>query len=368
MQTAAPSPQKSTNGRLLRHGFPRAMRAGMGALEAVAPALAERLAARLFLTPPRHAQPGWERTALREGEPFAVHAGGGVVRGRRLGAGPAVLLVHGWGGRGSQLAMLAPPLVEAGCTAVVFDGPGHGASAGRMTNMVKFAEAVQAVADDVGARAAVGHSFGGAALTLALNRGLALDAAVLVGTPRTPRGFFEPFCAALGVGEASRDGLRRRIERNVGVPMDDLDVPRQASGLGTPALVVHDRTDAEVPFEAGASVAAAWPGARLLQTEGLGHRRILRDAGVAREIASFVVDRLARCGCGRLAVAVADGEGRCETCLLAVHLASVEEREPHAGLYDGPNAILRGRRAGLDEAVDRILAAMERSPGPLAPR
>ncbi|HET7826247.1 MAG TPA: alpha/beta hydrolase, partial [Anaeromyxobacter sp.] len=67
----------------------------MGALEAVAPALAERLAERLFTTPPRHAQPPGERAALAGGEPFAVRAGATIVRGHRIGAGPAVLLVHG---------------------------------------------------------------------------------------------------------------------------------------------------------------------------------------------------------------------------------------------------------------------------------
>jgi hypothetical protein len=40
--------------------------------------------------------------------------------------------------------------------------------------------------------------------------------------------------------------------------------------------VLHDRDDAEVPWQHGAGVAAAWPGAKLVLTGGLGHRRILR--------------------------------------------------------------------------------------------
>jgi pimeloyl-ACP methyl ester carboxylesterase len=292
---APPCTENRTTVRSFRRiGVPRAVRAGVGVLEAVAPALAERVAERMFMTPPRHHQPSWERAAVRSWEPFALRDGAAVVRGFRVGTGPAVLLVHGWGGRGSQLALLAPPLVESGCSAIAIDGPGHGASDTRTTTLVEFADAVGAVAVGVGARAVVAHSFGAAALAFALHRGLALEAAVLLAPASTPRAFFDLFCRALGLRPGTRDALRRRIERNVGMSMDDLEVPRLASDLDTPALVVHDRADAEVPFEAGASIAASWPGARLLATDGLGHRRILRHPRVASEIASFVVGRLWR--------------------------------------------------------------------------
>jgi predicted alpha/beta hydrolase family esterase len=344
--------KKSTTGRSYSPGLPLAVRAGVGALEAVAPALAERVAERLFMTPPRHPQPAAERAALEGAEPFALDVGGTTVRGRRMGEGPAVLLVHGWGGRGGQLAAFAPPLVAAGCAALVFDAPGHGESGGRTADLPRVAGAIRAVAGRFGARAAVAHSFGAAALTLALHRGLALDAAVLIGAPRTPRQFLDSFCAALGLGEAARDRVRRRVEQRVGIPVEDLEVPRLASPLEVPSLVVHDRADAEVPFADGAAIAAAWTGARLLATDGLGHRRILRHPAVVGEVASFVVGRMARCGCGRLAAAHADGAPRCETCLLELHLAHREERAP---------------RGGLDESVDRILRGMENAFQPSRP-
>ena len=55
-----------------------------------------------------------------------------------------------------------------------------------------------------------------------------------------------------------------------------------------PALVVHDRGDREVPFEHGETLARSWPGARLMVTEGLGHRRILRDPEVVRAVVEAV--------------------------------------------------------------------------------
>lgn len=347
----AAQPEKSTTGRSNggARSAPAALRAGLGVLQAVAPPLAERAAYRLFMTPPRHQAPGWELAALAGGEPFSLQAAGATVRGQRLGHGPAVLLVHGWGGRGSQLAAFAAPLVEAGCTVVTFDGPAHGASGGSTTNLVRMAEAVRVVAGRFGARAAIGHSFGGAALAYAFHRGLQLDAAALVAPPRTPRSFLDGFGDALGLRSRTREGLRRHIERRVGVPWEELDIPNVAPSFRAPALVVHDRADGEVSFHDGAAIASAWPGARLHPTEGLGHRRVLRDPAVVDEVTSFVLERLARCGCGRLAVGVADGEPRCETCLLAVHLSHPEERSA---------------RPGFDAAVAAIVRSLETGPYP----
>jgi hypothetical protein len=55
--------------------------------------------------------------------------------------------------------------------------------------------------------------------------------------------------------------------------------------------VIHDRDDRMMPWTHGATVARLWPGARLLSTEGLGHRRILADEGVTRAAADFIAGR-----------------------------------------------------------------------------
>jgi hypothetical protein len=51
-----------------------------------------------------------------------------------------------------------------------------------------------------------------------------------------------------------------------------LSLLRGALGI----LVVHDRDDDDTYWTEGAALAEAWPGAQLLTTTGLGHRRILR--------------------------------------------------------------------------------------------
>jgi pimeloyl-ACP methyl ester carboxylesterase len=307
------------------------LRAGLSALSAVSPALAARAGERLFLSPPDVTPPRREREALAHWERFEVDRRHGGLAAWRKGSGPVVLLVHGWGGRGGQLTSFAPALVAAGCTVVTFDAPAHGASPGRLASVVLFADAVTEVARATGARAAIGHSMGGAAAAWAVARGLELDAVVSIGAPRTPASFFHSFADALGLSREVRAAIRDRVEARVGLRLEDVDVTSVAPRhVAPPMLVVHDHADREVPFDSGAAIAAAWPGARLFATTGLGHRRILRDARVVDEAVSFVAAHLPRCACGRLASDLhgSDAEPRCAGCALSDELWSRSRRAP----------------------------------------
>ena len=74
------------------------------------------------------------------------------------------------------------------------------------------------------------------------------------------------------------------------------DALELAPELTAPVLVVHDRGDAEVPWQHGAALARAWRGSEMLMTEGLGHRRILRDPDVVAAAVAFVAARTAERG------------------------------------------------------------------------
>jgi alpha-beta hydrolase superfamily lysophospholipase len=205
-----------------------------------------------------------------------------------------VLLLHGWGGRSGQMAPLAEALVAAGCTAVAIDAPAHGRSSGRVASVPLYAGAIAATAREVRARAAIGHSFGGSALTFAVAQGLALDAAVTVGSPATPAAYVDEFCDALRLSEPVRAALRARLEARTGRRFEELELIRTIRATRSPALVVHDHCDREVDFSNGEALAGAWPGARLHATSGLGHRRILRDPTAVADMVAFVVDRIRR--------------------------------------------------------------------------
>jgi len=271
--------------------IPGLARSAFSALQAVSPPLAARLAERWFFTPPRSALPSEVKAFLRSGRRFALRLDGRAVVGWTWGSGPAVYLVHGWGGRGGRLSALAQPLIDAGHRVVIFDAPGHGESGRGLSSMPEFARTLHAVVELHGpARAVIAHSFGGAATALAARWGLAAERFVLLAPAADPVAFVDAFAIALGARPDVMARTRTRSERRLRFSWADLDVREAAVRMTAPVLVVHDQRDDVVPFTDGAAIAAAWPGARLLTTTGLGHRGVLRDPGVIQEVVQFVTD------------------------------------------------------------------------------
>jgi pimeloyl-ACP methyl ester carboxylesterase len=273
-----------------------AVRTGLDALSWVAPPLAGRVALRLFATPQRYPAPRREQTVLAEAAAFTVPVAGRNLAAWSWGTGPAVLLVHGWSGRGAQLGALVDPLVAAGRRVVTFDLPAHGQSAGERSSLFDAAAAIRAVAQRVGPLAGlIAHSFGAAATSLALHDGLEVERAVYIA----PTGHLEQglasFRSRLGVGRRAEAALHGELSRRFGAHLfRDLAIESLGPTLTVPLLVIHDRDDREVPFSEGTAIAGAWPGARLTATRGLGHNRILWNPGVVEETVRFLHPPTAR--------------------------------------------------------------------------
>jgi pimeloyl-ACP methyl ester carboxylesterase len=258
-------------------------------LSSIAPAAAAEVAMVLFRRPPRHRGSESEQATLEKAELMDLSLDGRHVAIWRWGKGPAVLLVHGWGSRGSRLASFIAPLTEAGFSVVAFDAPGHGASAGRLSSLPQFISAIRAVAREVGgAEAIVAHSMGGAATALAMGRGLRAGRAVFLAPAADPAGYSERFAATVGLSPDVLARMKRSIERRFDEKWEDFDVLSAARTMTAPLLVFHDRDDSDVAWTDGAAIASAWPGAKLVSTTGLGHRRIVHDPAVVSRAVAFV--------------------------------------------------------------------------------
>ena len=264
----------------------RALFRGLGS---IAPAATAELAVALFRRPPRHRASDTEGATLGRGGRTDLSVDGRPLAIWRWGKGPVVLLVHGWGSRASRLASFVEPLTNAGFSVVAFDAPGHGASAGRLSSLPQFIAAVQTVArESGGVEAIVAHSMGGAATTLAMGRGLRAGRVVFLAPAADPAGYSERFAAMVGLSPAVLARMRRSIEHRFDQKWEEFDVLTAARAMTAPLLVIHDRDDSDVAWTDGAAIAAAWPGAELFSTSGLGHRRIVRDPDVVSRAVRFV--------------------------------------------------------------------------------
>lgn len=274
-------PKNSTNVRILS-----SLLAGLGA---VSPRAAGRLAFELFCTT------GPRRVPRFAPSPDTVeHFRAGAHRVASYlwhGGGPTVLLVHGWNGTAGDLASFIGPLRDAGRRVVAIDLPGHGRSSGKRINLPAAVAAVEAsLRREPSVEAVIAHSFGVPATVLAAAKGAPLPRVVLVAGPVSMEAYLRRFEQVLALAPASRAAMRARIRRVLDAGgLETMELASVAPRLTGQALVVHDHGDREVPFLSAQAIHRAWPGAELLATEGLGHRRVLSDGAVVQRAVRFAV-------------------------------------------------------------------------------
>ncbi len=254
----------------------------------LAPPLGEALALRLFATPPRARD--LNRSVAVRCEPFTLDVAGRRLRAFRVGEGPRVALFHGWGGHAGDFDAWLEPLLAAGFSVVSVDAPAHGASPGRRSSLPEFTATLQALADHTPLHAVVAHSFGCAALVLALKRGLALERAVLIAPVVNPRLQLERFARHLGLRELS---MAQRGERYFGITFAEVDAELSARTLSLPAFIVHDDCDRIIDVAESRALSKAWSNSVLQVTTGLGHKRgILQSPDIISKVIDWLGERV----------------------------------------------------------------------------
>jgi pimeloyl-ACP methyl ester carboxylesterase len=220
------------------------------------------------------------------GRPVEAYWDGHRVAGEEWGEGPPIYLVHGWGGQRAHLAVFVKPLVEAGYRVVAFDLPSHnesdpGALAPGRTTAIECAHAVAAMIEAHGpAHAVVAHSLGANATALAAADGAPVGRLVFLAPMGDFPLYLDLFAARHNFGRRIRAGLHRRLEKRIGMTLQETNmtwIGRRANY--PPLLLIHDPDDPDSPYAASQRLATVWEGAQFLTTRGLGrlaHYRILR--------------------------------------------------------------------------------------------
>ena len=274
------------------------VRTSMRLLEVVAPGVADRRALHLWCAVP----------GARHGKDHRPYVGsdvrlpmprGGEIAVEVWGDGPVVYLVHGWGGWRGQLGAFVGPLVEAGHRVVAIDAPSHGDSddgylGRRRGTVVEMIEALEVAGQEFGpAAGVVAHSLGCTVAGQVVGQALPAERLVLISPNHEFDEVLRQFADLLRLSRRSIDHLRGELEAVTQRPLADFDLDvLGADGSMPETLVLHDRADKETPYRVGEALAAAWPNARLATTEGLGHQRILTDAGTVAAVVGHIADRV----------------------------------------------------------------------------
>ncbi|WP_087001528.1 alpha/beta hydrolase [Rhizobium sullae] len=286
-------------------------RLGFSLLQSVSPRLAGKAAFRLFcLTPSAKPKGAKARAAhsagrafLQSAERIELRLAGGRrahayrINGGAIGRRQRYLVTHGWGSSMEYMTDLIAALAASGAEVIGVDFPGHGRAGGRFLHMGLAVKTIAAAEARFGAfDAAVGHSFGGAALMVAAAGMLPeVDAfsagkIVTIGSPSEMKWLFTGFGRMVGLGRTAQAALEDKVYRLTGRKLEDFDAGKAAATMARPMLVIHAEDDKEVSANHARRYAASGGRVRLFWANGFGHRRIVSAEPVLSEVQRFLAD------------------------------------------------------------------------------
>jgi pimeloyl-ACP methyl ester carboxylesterase len=246
-----------------------------------------------FFGPRRYEVQLSEVEVLEWGNNYRLPYEGGELAVTTWGTnGPSILLMHGWGGSRAQMTGFVDPLLFAGYRVVAYDQPAHGDSSGKMTNLLEIAPTMDLIAKQEGPFAAIiAHSFGTLITSYALvNRNFPPPARlVYFGAFNQLLESLPRFQVLAGLSDEIMDGLRAMIYENFGKDVLDAIVNEKLTPqIQIPALMFHDVADNVTPIEDSRAIVRVWKEARLIETEGLGHRGALQSKSIHEQVMKFL--------------------------------------------------------------------------------
>lgn len=268
------------------------MRVSIRILSFLSPPLAARLVNYLWFKTRRYDEPKREQKYLATAAWQTMDIENNKVQIYTWGEynEPTVLLVHGWNGRGAQLAAFVQSLVDEGYRVIAFDAPGHGRSSANSTNLPEISRVIQKIVKEFGPiKAGVAHSFGGLCLMHAVTEGIKVDKVVCIGSAFNAKRLIEVFSRILEVQPKIVERHKKLLEQQFGQKLwDRFSMPKMVKKTDLPGLIIHDEDDDAVPVERSKMIAQQWANSELVLTKGLGHRRILRDKTIIKKVTEFI--------------------------------------------------------------------------------
>ena len=246
-----------------------------------------------FFGPSRYEVKPTDREIIEWGNNYRLPFADGELAVTTWGnTGPAVLLMHGWGGARAQMTGFVDALLFAGYRVVAYDQPAHGESDGRTTNLLEIAPTMDLIAKQDGPfEAIIAHSFGTLITSYALVERNFPPPSKLVyfGAFNRLLDSLPRFQVLAGLSDEIMNGLLDMIYDNFGRDVLDAIVNETLTPrINIPALMFHDVADNVTPVEDSRVIARAWKNATFIETEGLGHRGALQSKEIHEQVVKFL--------------------------------------------------------------------------------
>ena len=196
------------------------------------------------------------------------------------------LLIHGWGTSGLQLSSFVEPLLNEGYEVVTFDHKGHGLSSSNYSSYIEFLRGAQAVMDHYQGEfdVVIGHSMG-ASVALKLSTHLKKSAFIAAIAPmRDVKEVLKRLSREVGISMKVMKSIVKDIEKEGHWTLDEATGFNFDQLNSHKVIYVHDRHDYVNPFDRSLELHQMTVKSQLIETQQLGHNRILRSRDVIQNI------------------------------------------------------------------------------------
>lgn len=274
----------------------RVVRFLFGTVGRIFPNKAAQVAYKIFSTPRTRAKHRISDEILESAKLFEVLYGKQILKGYEWGKGEkTVLLVHGWESRGTAMRSFVRSLTAAGFRVVAMDGPAHGNSDGKSTNIFEFGGAVRAFINQIGdVHGIITHSFGGASTMYALgtiDTSVSVKKLILTGVPNSIELIWKSAVNTLNLPNEVAQNFKRLLEAKVNTTMEEADSAETKNRMNVgEVLIVHDTEDIIVPFSEAVKNYEDIDNSNLLEVSNYGHYRMLKNPDLVQAITDFVLE------------------------------------------------------------------------------
>ena len=280
----------STNVRYIR-AKQRGTHFLLTALWHLAPNATKNILLKRFFKPMSYALTPLERQYLENGTSFHIHVHGNKIRCWKWGRGPGILFVHGWNGRGVNFAHFFKPLINARYSVITYDAPAHGESGGQATNYFELSDTVRSFLNPshgFNIQGIIAHSIGASAVINCISKEKpSIDAVLIAPALKLKELLFNSFNHH-GVPEIVYRNLVAEMEGYYGYDVHQDNPYVLAKTISSKMLIVHDKDDRTIPYMDSKILSEKTDNVYLHTTEGLGHKRILRDKIVVDFITAYI--------------------------------------------------------------------------------
>jgi len=265
--------------------------------EKISPASAGRKGVKIWLTPPKYETTNSQKEVLASAKttraPFSESSyqsgSDAYYTMHSWGAGKKVLVLHDWGGAAAQVSSIVKPLVQAGYQVIAPDTLAHGAASGKYTDINEMLKVIMDIGrhhDNI--EAIIAHGWSAIATVMAISDGLKCNHLIVSNTATSIEFYLHRFAKLFSATRETMGRISATMNSVLNRSLKDFSISNTASGLGQPALIVHDMQNLIIPYSEAIALEKMWPGCELHLTKNLGSDGVFTDSAAIGAMTDYL--------------------------------------------------------------------------------